>query len=361
MAVEAADPPPAYFNDEVVDPNMAGDVKVVGDIDKDGRPDLVVAGNKSEGARWYKYPGFEATRFATPVEEFSLQGKLEDVDHDGDLDLIVGDGRIADNVVWLENPLPARSPMGTIWQRHVIGQAGGWVMNLLTADFDRDGRRDIAVLAGDKLSIFFRQANNSWQKVVFGKLPLPREGLGGGDIDGDGATDLVIRGAWLHDPGTAAARVPANWSLHAIGASPESAEAIVADIDGDGRKDVVFSNAEGTGDVRWWGAVNPIGRWIGHVVLQSVEKAHTLQAGDIDRDGDTDLLVGQLVTSTAKRVTVLYNGDRKGGRWLMETISTQGLHKGVLADVNGDGRLDVFGANFTTHPPTMLLINRPAS
>jgi hypothetical protein len=356
-AAEPAKAAQPSFKEITVDPSMAGDVKLVGDIDKDGRPDLVVAGNRNEGARWYKYPGLKAARFATPIEEFSLQGKLEDVDHDGDLDMIVGDGRITDNLVWLENPLPAGDPAGSTWQRHVIGQAGAWIDNLLTADFDRDGRRDVAVLAGRKLKIFFRLAAGGWQRVAFGSLPLPREGLGSGDLDDDGAVDLVLKGAWLRNPGTAAARSPASWSVHAIGPSPDSAEAIVADIDGDGHKDVVFSNAEATGDVRWWRAGDPRGQWVGHVVLPGVERAHTLQAGDVDGDGDTDLLIGQLVTSKAKRVMVLYNADGHGGGWTQQTISTQGMHKGVLTDVDGDGDLDVFGANFTTHPPTLLFLN----
>ena len=351
----AAEP---QFREVIVDKSMAGDVKAVGDIDKDGKPDLVVAGNKTEGAKWYKYPGLQATRFATPVEEFSLQGKLVDVDHDGDLDLIVGDGRIANNVIWLENPLPAHSPAGTTWRRHVIGGAGAWVTNLLTADFNRDGRSDIAVLTASRLMIFFRTASGGWNKMLFGKLPLPREGLEKGDVDGDGAVDLVIRDAWLRNPGGAAATNPANWSVQSVGPSPMSAQALVTDIDGDGHQDIVWSDAEATSDIRWWSASDPRGKWVGHTVLKAVDRAHTLQAGDVDGDGHTDLLVGQLVTSRAKRVMILYNADGRGGRWQQQIISTQGMHKGVLTDVDRDGDLDVFGANFVGHPPTMLFLNQ---
>ena len=73
-----------------------------------------------------------------------------------------------------------------------------------------------------------------------------------GDIDGDGKMDLVVQGAWLKNPGGANARTASLWSEQVIGPADDSFKAVVADINGDGKKDVIFSSSEGTADLNWW-------------------------------------------------------------------------------------------------------------
>ncbi|MFO1114031.1 MAG: hypothetical protein U1E35_09310 [Rhodospirillales bacterium] len=51
---------------EVVDRGMAGDVKMLADVDGDGRLDPMVAGGPREGLMRYRFPGLEGYRIATP-------------------------------------------------------------------------------------------------------------------------------------------------------------------------------------------------------------------------------------------------------------------------------------------------------
>ena len=78
----------------------------------------------------------------------------------------------------------------------------------------------------------------------------------------------------------------------------------------------------------------------------------------MDRDGTQDLVLAQLHTSPEKRVMVLYNRGGQGGRWEVQVIATTGLHNGLVADVDRDGDIDVFGANYTTFPPVRLWLNQ---
>jgi len=113
------------FKQRVIDSTMAGDCKMVGDIDGDGFPDLVVGGMPGENLKWYHYPSWKKTPIAVPHTEFTTDGELGDVDGDGDLDIVVPDGTDDDNLKWFENPLPGGDPFnGSAWTRHSVGSIG---------------------------------------------------------------------------------------------------------------------------------------------------------------------------------------------------------------------------------------------
>ncbi len=350
------------FDSIVIDGWMAGDIKLVGDVDGDGQPDLVVGGMKdSEPLTWYRYPGWEKSVIANAVVEFTTDGEMGDVDGDGDLDIVTPDGNWGENLVWLENPRPGGDPGGgTLWERHTIGGIGDWGKDVELADYDGNGRLDVAVRSAGSAMIYFQDGANSFQQMSFSGLSLGYEGMGRGDVDGDGDLDLVLRGVWLRNPGGSAARVAVNWTEHAIGEADQEFKAWVADVNGDGQQDVLFSSSENTADVNWWTPVgsDPTGAWEKHTIVAALEKAHTLQAADMDGDGDLDVVLGQMHTSAAREVMVWQNVDGQGTSWQKQVVASDGLHNGVVADIGQDGDQDIFGANWTGNPPVRLYENR---
>jgi hypothetical protein len=247
-----------------------------------------------------------------------------------------------------------------LWTRHAIGGLGDWGKDVELADFDGDGRLDVATRSAGEAMIYFQGSANSWQQMVFSGVELGYEGLGSGDVDGDGDKDLVVRGGWLRNPGGAEARTAGNWSEHEIGAADQEFKALVADVNGDGQQDVLFSSSENTADVNWWTPVgsDPTGAWEKHTIVAGLEKAHTLQAADMDGDGDLDVVLGQMHTSVAKEVMVWENKDGQGTSWGKQVIASDGLHNGVVADIGQDGDYDLFGANWTGNPPVRLYQNQ---
>lgn len=338
----------------------AGDVKLVGDIDLDGTADVILGGSRGEDLNWYHYPDWSRTRIAIPAVEFTTDGAIGDLDRDGDLDLVVPDGPSGNNLLWFENP--TRSPSGVRgnpfvaaqWQRHTVGAVGSWCKDVELADFDADGRIDIAARENGTLLVFFQDAAG-WTARTIPTSALGNEGLASGDVDGDGAADLVVFAAWLRNPRGAAARTGTNWQQFAIASAgiDDDFKALVADVDRDGRNDVLFSSSENIADVLWFAhGGNPTGAWTRRTIATNVERAHTLQVADVDGDGDHDVVVGQMHTATNPQLRVFYNQGGSGTAWQTQVVDQQyGIHNGVVADLGGDGDVEIVGANWTGNPP----------
>ncbi len=345
-----------------VDSSTAGDVKLVGDIDGDGLPDLLIGGMAAYGEtlNWYHNPDWSKTEIATAAVEFTTDGALGDVDGDGDLDIIVPDGDSGNNLMWFENPRPSGDPtVGAQWEKHPIGAVNGNGKDVKPADYDKDGRLDVATRNNLEAMVFFQTAANTWSKQVFSGVSTGYEGMASGDIDKDNNTDLVLQGVWLRNPGGAAARIPGNWSQHTIGSAPGNFKALVVDLNQDGKVDVLFSSSEDTADVDWWTptASDPTGAWTKHTIINWLEKAHTLQAADMDLDGDLDVVLAQMHTSSATEIMVMENTDGQATAWQKQVVDTGGIHNGVVADIDNDGDFDIYGANWTGNPPVKLWIN----
>ena len=340
--------------------DTSGDIKLVGDIDGDGKLDLVLGGFPSDPLSWWHWPDLRRTTIGVPRVEFTTHGALVDLDGDGDLDIVTGDGNDGPNLVWFENPGPhGNRADGSQWRRHEIGAVGGWVKDVAALDFDDDGRVDIAVRSPREVMIYFQDGPSIWQRVVLAGFNLGEEGMASGDIDGDGDFDLLLWGEWVANPGGAAARVPARWRGHRIGVFNQAFKALVVDIDGDGRVDVLTSSSEHTADIAWFRAdAGPTGRWTRHVIQPSVSGAHTLQAADMDGDGDIDVVVGQMHTTKEKTIAIHYNSNGLGTRWSRQDVDNTGLHNGIVADIDGDGNFDIFGSNWAGNPPLYVWINR---
>jgi hypothetical protein len=132
-------------------------------------------------------------------------------------------------------------------------------LGLSIADFDGDGKNDIAVTVynngnGDHLTIF-RNSGSTPGNLNFDvpvDVPTGRgpEGVIAGDLDNDGKVDLVTA-----NPGDSTVTVLRNHStkgfidfepvLLSLPAPPTPHRVVIADFDGDGRPDLIFTSNNG--------------------------------------------------------------------------------------------------------------------
>ncbi len=119
----------------------------------DGRHgvDLIV-GAKGGGAAigWLQAPADPRNLSAWSYHEICPAGWImsliaNDVDHDGDADVVVSDRKGANrSVFWLQNPGPQAAAAGAAWRRHGIGAAGREIMFLDVADINGQPPLDVA-------------------------------------------------------------------------------------------------------------------------------------------------------------------------------------------------------------------------
>jgi hypothetical protein len=332
---------------------IAGDCKVVGDLDGDGLVDVVVAGKgAAEPLTWYRNGTWVPRKIAESVKEFSNDCAVADMNRDGFLDVIVPDATVLpDNLFWFENPGSTSILTASSWNRHSIGHTTTWCKDVRVLDLDSDGYLDVVARPVSRPPVlFFGEKDGAWSRVALLGVEAGREGMAIGDLDANGSPDLVVGSAWVQNPGGRDARDRRKWLVHPIGEAPRDFKAFVADVDGDSDEDVLLSSAEREGPIVWWerGGAAP-SNWIRHVVVERAPAIHTLWSEDLDLDGDRDILAAEL---KQPRVTWYRNLDGNGRKWKAEAVDTEygSIHNGVVTDLDGDGDLDLFGAGFTGRP-----------
>ncbi|MCB9898540.1 MAG: VCBS repeat-containing protein [Planctomycetes bacterium] len=326
------------FQHEIIDAQQSGDCKGIGDFDGDGLVDVVQGGAQLV---LYIWPTWSQVLVDVAHQEFTTDMAVGDVDGDGDVDLVIPDGNSGENLLWYENPRPGGSALdGSAWVRHAIGAQGGWVHDVVTGDLDGDGRLDVVGRKGTT-AIYSQHTPGVFTHTVLTAASTQGEGTDVGDIDGDGDLDLAFNAYWVEQTST-------GWAKHAVASGwPTQVGVTLADLQLDGRTDVLLSPAEAVGQLAWYEAADPVhGPWTEHVIDGNVTGIHTFKTADIDLDGRLDVVTAEMFGD----VVVHYNqGD--GLAWTHQLVGTGGSHNLRLGDLAGDGDTDIVGANFIGNAP----------
>ena len=357
-----ADPRSAWRTVDLVShtavPGRGSDTEmaVLGDLDGDGTLDVIGAQGGHVTPFWEGYePGIrvmwgphdrskvtdaaawtDAGRFPQTVDKgHFLDVEVRDLNGDGAPDIVYG-GRVLwsnqarSGLRWLEAPTePARRRDLSAWKVHDIDPTVLSGHNFTFHDLDGDGVDDVVV-------------NNS-------------------DFDTPGTAKALI---WYHNPGPGSPAQFQAWPAHTIDLDPRfdvKPGLDIADLDGDGRPDLLTQTAE---DVYWYRQRSSSPVQFDKIVIpkdpRARQFARPIRVADVNGDGRPDLVGGLvhedglLAPDKASIYWMEYTGDAPGtANWVTHVIR-HGNGRPMLigsfgekwdhfelVDVDGDGDLDL--------------------
>lgn len=336
-----------------------------GDLDRDGDLDLV-----SDGLVAWQNPGPSSLPASWVSATLGADTRAQDIatgdiDRDGDLDVIAsGDFGLA---LW-QNPWDQGSgaPFGT-WTVSQVLTTAQIVNAVAVADLDHDGWLDVAAARGYDASAGWlctwqnpHTFTGPWSSNVLTSAVGIRS-VTAGDLDRDGWVDLVT-GSGLY---AAAQEVRAWRNDHSPFTGDWDSQQVVdiwgsfggddvnsvglADVDSDGRLDIVVGYEELTGGKlgAWRNPGTPFSAsWTTAVTMTTGSRVWRVATGDLDHDGDPDVVSAAF--PGGKEVHWWQNdGHPFDGSWRSTQATGPGPYDLLLADLNQDGDMDTVVAGQT--------------
>jgi len=206
------------------------------DTNRDGRLDIMSGENWYEAPSWKKHSLRELGFSNNYIDNFS--DLAVDVDGDGHPD-IVSVTWFARDITWWKNPRRT----GSLWTEATV-DSGSPIEFAIPADIDNDGRgQEVLPQPARGPWAWYEVKDGNWVKHIVSSEKLGM-GIGAGYINGDGRTDILTFQGWLEAPLDPRS---GDWKLHADWSEGELGFMHVADIDGDGKNDIVTGYAHNYG------------------------------------------------------------------------------------------------------------------
>lgn len=314
-----------------------------GDFNGDGLSDMAVSSanpNKvaifrNLGGGTFGAPDLVETGAGTGADDLAAA----DVDGDGDTDLVVTLHNAAAVRVLLNGGSGAFSLGASV-------AVGANPISIAAGDFNGDGRPDLATANRDanSVSVLLNQGGGAFSSASIGVNLDPR-GVAAGDFDGDGDLDIV---ASNHD----SRNLTVLWNSGSgtfmrgpdlsVGSSVRPESVVAGDLDRDGDGDIVVAvNGNGQNFIAVF--TGSAGSFSGPLFYGTggANPAH-LTLGDFDCDGDMDVAVAN-ETSNALAVMANNGAGAFGAPTLLATGSQP--EDVAAADLDGDTDLEIGIAN----------------
>ena len=320
------------------------------DMDGDGDMDILSASNADNTIAWYENngdanPTWTANDIATDAAGANSVFAA-DMDGDGDMD-IVSSSANDNTIAWYENDGNANPT----WAAADIATSANSARSVFVADMDGDGDMDIVSASYNDNTIAWYEnngnANPTWTATDIATSAAGALSVYAADMDGDGDMDIVSASmldntiAWYENNGDA----NPTWAAADIATDAAGASGVyAADMDGDGDMDIVSADFSDN-TIAWYennGDANPT--WTAADISTSAAGARDVHLADMDGDGDMDIVSADFGDNT---IAWYENNGAADPTWTASDIATDadGAVSVFVSDMDGDGDMDIVSAS----------------
>jgi uncharacterized repeat protein (TIGR01451 family) len=325
---------------------------LVGDINGDGKPDLVIdLYNPIDGSNYiFVYPGngdgtFQApTYFPSSVDMAPLE--LRDLNGDKKADLVLVGG---------QNSISIRLGNGDgTFQTPVDYAVGGGPSFVLAQDLNGDGKLDLAVANSqyNTVSILIGNGNGTFQAATSYPVGRSPQFIVAGDLNGDGKTDLAVANSSFDVSillGSGNGTFQSSVSYAVTGYALR--QIALADFNGDGKTDIAVATSGGNIAILYGngdGTFRAVRNYPANVAPQ------VIAAADFNRDGKLDLAIANHYQN---RISILLGTGVGTFQPPASYAAGNSPASLVVGDFNRDGNPDIAVANDTDNTVSILLGN----
>lgn len=228
----------------------------VGDIDRDGKADLVANsaqpnGSYRESIAWFRAPDWKLQILASgDAPGLSHYPGIGDANGDGRPDVAIG-AKVGNWFAWWEQPAGARKT----WTRHLVAEKQEGATAIVPLDVNGDGTPDLLAARGHGKGLLWYEGPRWTPHDIDTTHQFPHS-LAIGDVDRNGAPDAVAcsavydkspmrRLAWYQNNGKGVFRT------HIVSEDQAAYDIRLADMDADGDLDILVAGQESR-NVVWY-------------------------------------------------------------------------------------------------------------
>ncbi len=329
----------------------------LGDFDSDADLDVAIAGSSTVTILLNAGNGIFATPATYPGGANSRSLAVADFDADSDLDIVVANYNAGGTVSVLKN-----HGNGSFAAPKRFRTNGSAPRTVAVGNFNNDGIPDFAVTnkGNDTLGVLLSHPTGIWTPKAYAAGSVPW-GISTGDFDADGDDDLVV----TNNKNSGEFRVFQNVgdgtfqtsAAHSTSFHPRAVA--VGDFDADGNLDLTYT----AGANALTGTLHVV-RGNGDGTLRATLSSpagtapRSVAAGDLDEDGDLDIVAGNFSYQNPGTVSVLL-GHGNGMFDSPTSFPSGGLqvYDVEIEDFDRDGHLDVALTNHGSDTVGVLLGN----